>query len=127
MSVIMNSSDFVSMDVFLDKFLSVLDGSTLTLINDPHRFVGNIFPKTNVHILWAREYVVAVHGIGDRAYHLHPSGVIDLSASSLVMLEYSDSPVKGSSDELPASWGEIDVSDCSDVIFMDSFGFVHSP
>lgn len=125
MPVSMYPSDFVSMDIFLDKFLSIFNGSTLTLIDNTHRFVGNVFPKSNIHILWPREYIVAVHSVGDRADNLHSFGVIDLSTPSLVMLEYSDSSVEWSSYELSACWWEIDVSNCSNMVFVYSFSLIH--
>ncbi len=126
MSMVMNSSDLVGMDVFLHQFLSVLDSTSLSLIYNTDWFVCNILPKTNVHIFRAWKHWISVHCVWNWAYYLHSFGMVNLSASSRVVIEDSYRSIEWACDKLSSCRGKINVCYCSDMIFMDSFSLIHS-
>ncbi len=49
--VVVDSSDFVGMHIFLDKFLPILNGPAFSLVDDSCWLMCYVFPNTNVHIL----------------------------------------------------------------------------
>ncbi len=51
MPVIVDSSDFVGMHIFLDQFLPILNGPAFSLVDDSCWLMCYVFPNTNVHIL----------------------------------------------------------------------------
>jgi len=53
---------------------------------------------------------------------LHTLGVVDFSGTAIVEGENSDCLVEGGGDEFSASWCEIDIQNCLNVIFVYHFG-----
>lgn len=121
----MNTPDLVSMDIFFNQLLSIFDSSVFPLINNTCWLMCYILPNSNVHIFRTWQYIVTVHSVWHWTDNLHSFGVINLSAATLVKLEDSDSSVKRSSDKLSACWREVNISDSTDMILVNCFGFVH--
>lgn len=124
-SMVVYSSDFICVDIFLHKFLSVLNGSALSLVNDTCRFVCNIFPHTDVHVFRTRKNIISVHCVWNWTNNLHSFGVINFARSSFIILEYSDCSVEWTCNKLSACRREVNVCNGSNVIFMNRFCFIH--
>lgn len=124
--MVMNSSNFVGMDIFFNKFFSIFNGSTLSLIYNTSWFVCNIFPKTNVHIFRTWKHIISIHRVWNWTYDLHSFSVINLSATALIIIENSDCSIEWPSYKLSSCWREVQISYSSDVVFVNDFSFVHS-
>ena len=52
--------------------------------------------------------------------------MVNLSASTLIVLEHSDCTIERPCDKLPTGWGKVNVSNCTDVVLVDNLCLVHS-
>ena len=124
MTVPQNALDFGIVFVF---FLETIGVGQRLFLSRQQWFdcgCGISFPNSDVGILTSCDDVACIHAVKNGIHLLHSLGMIDFPTATIIVREDSYCFVEGRCCKFLSGWGEVNIKNGLQMVFMDHLGLV---